>query len=349
MTLPAGAGTHCGMRCLHSLLLGSVLLTASACSDKQEKSTRPASQTSAPASLPARPFTEAKPKLTFDHDVSAILAAEDDYVRALSAFDYAAKFKSDKPLTEEQRRLAYRAALQQYTPQEVERLRAAFETTFIAMSGMTTLMPETIHVFSEETIESGAAYTRANVICLPKRFIARLDTEQLQKLVAHEVFHVISRHNPDLRPEIYAILGFEPVPPLSLPEPLAGLTIANPDAPGMDYAIAGLWRGQGMRFVPILHSDRAYTGGSFFEYLRDDLLVVSVLHDRTEVVQQEGQALIVKKEDVEGYYEQVGRNTGYTFHPEETSADHFMHLLLSDIPSLPNPDKVRALGDILRR
>lgn len=337
------------MRCLPSLLLGSVLLTASACSDKQEKSPPPSVATPAPACLPPRPFTEAPPRLTFDHDVSTILAAEDDYVCALSAFDYAAKFKSDKPLTEEQRRLAYRAALQPYTPQEVERLRAAFEITFSAMSGMTVRMPGTIHLFSEETIESGAAYTRANVICLPKRFIARLDEEQLQKLVAHEVFHVISRYNPDLRPEFYAILGFEPVPPLTLPKPLADLTIANPDAPGMDYAIAGRWRDRAMRFVPILHSDRAYTGGSFLHYIHDDLLAVTVLPERTEVVQEDGQPLIVRKEEVEGYYEQVGRNTGYTFHPEETSADHFLYLLLGDLNSLSHPEKVTALGRVLRR
>lgn len=297
----------------------------------------------------SRTLDQGVPTLTFDHDVSPILGAKDDYISTYSPFDYAAKFNSKVPLKAEQRAAAFKAALQDYSPEEIARLRTAFEKTFKAMKAMTVKLPDKIHIFSEETIESGAAYTRANTICMPKGFIARLDDGQLAGLAAHEIFHVVSRYNMELRPEMYAILGFEKVEPPTLPEPLASQTIANPDAPGMDYVIKGEFKGKKMHFLPILHSKLKYTGGNFFRYLNDDLLAVTIEDGKASPILEKGAPLIVKKEAVKGYYDQVGTNTHYTFHPEETTADHFKLLLFGDLENLPNPDKVKALDKILRK
>lgn len=350
LTITPLAVSHKGMRCALPFLLLVPAFVLCSCSEQDPKVRDSTDQQSAnPPAPTVRPFTEAQPALTYDHDVSPILAAEDDYIAALSAFDYAAKFKSDTPLNSSQREAAYRDALQDYTTAEIARLEQAFRKCFEAMDGMSVKLPDTIHLFSEETIESGAAYTRVNTICMPKRFIANLDDEQLTHLAAHEMFHVISRHNLELRPEIYAILGFLPAEPTALPEPLASLTIANPDAPGMGHVIQCNWQGRATHFLPILHSSRPYRGGSFFQYLQDDLLAVELVEGRAVPILEEGKPVIVRKEDTEDYYQQVGRNTHYTFHPEETTADHFMLLLLRDLEELPHPDKVRALGDILRR
>lgn len=334
---------------LHRLLLTSLVLITLGCSERNDPAAQSGdTQTLTPPTL--RPFSEGWPKLTFDHDVSALLATEDDYITTLSAFDYAAKFDSDKPLNRSQRKAAYRAAIEEYTPREVARLKAAFERCFEAMEGMTVQLPDTIHIFSEEGVESGAAYTRAHTICMPKRFIGRLGEDKLADLAAHEMFHVISRHNLDLRPQMYAILGFQQVePPATLPEFLGSRTIANPDAPGMDYVIECTWRGKAQHFLPILHSERDYSHGSFLFYIKDDLLAVKLVDGRAVPLLERGKPIIVKKEDVEGYFKQVGRNTHYTFHPEETTADHFMLLIRDRVDTTPNPDKIRALGDILRR
>ena len=304
----------------------------------------------APAkTIALRTVADGWPELTFDHDVSDILGAEDDYTVTLSAFDYAAKFKSDRPLDAAERAVLYRAALDEYTEAEIGRLKNAFHMTFKAMEGMTVKLPATIHIFSEQTIESGAAYTRANTICMPKGMIGRMDDGMLAGLAAHEMFHVISRHNQALRPAIYSILGFKWVKPIQLPTELAARTIANPDAPGMDYVIEAEWQGKKTHFLPILHSKRAYTRGSFFHYLQDDLLVVDANQNPPIAVLADGKPVILSKEEVNGYYEQVGRNTDYTFHPEETSADHFKLLLFGKLDELPNPDKIEALDAILKR
>ncbi len=347
--------------CHWALLLLALVL--SSCSEREEVNSKPPTDAtpataeikpsadpdtaSSEEEVTIHPFSERRPTLTYDYDVSGILAAEDDYTSMLSTFDYAAKFESDTPLTVAQRKAAYAKALQTYTDKEVERLKAAFEITFERMEGMKLNLPDTIHIFSEGSVEAGAAYTRANIICMPKGFIERMDDDRLAHLAAHELFHVISRYNSELRPAMYALVGHERVPAPELPEPLKSMTIANPDAPGLDYAIRCTWKDKELLFLPILHSEREYTHGAFFFYMNDDLLAIEVQGDRSEVLIENNKPLIVSKGDVKDYYEQVGSNTRYHLHPEETTAEHFKILLRRNFDSMPNPEMIRELGKLL--
>ncbi len=323
----------------------SIPLILGACS----KSGKETAGTSVPVEEPVlRPLAEAVPELVFNHDVSAILGADDAYTRSLSRFDYAAKFRSGRALSPDERASAFRKSLQPYAEAEIQVLREAFTAVFDGMKGMHVMLPEQIHIFSEESIEAGAAYTRAQTICMPKQVLARGDMKSIQDLAAHELFHVLSRYNPALRTPIYASLGFRPVGPLSIQGELATRTIANPDAPDNTHAIRGEFQGETLDFMPILYSKTEFRGGSFFEYLNDDLVAVRIGNGTPTVMERDGRPLIVHKDQVGGYFDQIGRNTAYTFHPEETSADHFKQLLFWDITKLPNPEKIKALEKILR-
>ena len=52
---------------------------------------------------------------------------------------------------------------------------------------------------------------------------------------------------------------------------------------------------------------------------------------------KDGKPLLLKPDAVEGFYEQIGRNTGYIIHPEETLANNFVHLM-SGKKGLKNPE-----------
>jgi hypothetical protein len=335
------------LRILPFMLLSITLLMAWQTAEVAEK--REAAEHTADAA--PRPLSAGLPKLVYHHDVSPILGADDDYTETLSKFDYESKFKSGRKLTAEERAAAYKKALDTYSDRDIQRLDKAFQTVFGKMNGLKAKLPAKIHIFSEQKIEGGAAYTRANVICMPKRIVAMVPDRALADLAAHEMFHVISRYNRELRPAMYATIGYRKVGKPVIPENLSRLTIANPDAPENDYAITGTYRGKTMDFMPILHSKREYRpdeGSSFFAYLNDDLLAVEIKYGVPTAVLSDGEPLIVEKEEVGNFFEQVGRNTDYTYHPEETVADHFKFLLLHDIAGLPDPDKVRALEKILR-
>jgi hypothetical protein len=69
------------------------------------------------------------------------------------------------------------------------------------------------HVFMVKTSgldEFGAAYTRNRSIMLPQgRLHIAGDERRDFFLLAHELFHILSRENPAQRHALYALLGFE--------------------------------------------------------------------------------------------------------------------------------------------
>jgi hypothetical protein len=61
-----------------------------------------------------------------------------------------------------------------------------------------------------------------------------------------------------------------------------------------------------------------------------------------------GAPRLVEVEAVEGFFEQIGRNTGYIIHPEEILADNFVLLVLGrTTPPVPNPEIPEEMRAIL--
>lgn len=290
------------------------------------------------------------PTLVFDYDVSAQLAAEDDYIASLSLFDYQSKFKSNVALDEAARRQVYQASISAYNDDEKTRITTAYHKVFKIIEDMSITLPDTIYIFSDDKVEGGAAYTRQNAICLPKQMIAQMTDDRLTWLVAHEAFHVISRYNQALRPDWYGIIGYRQTEPIKWPPELVDLTIANPDAPTYNYVICCLYQGKKMDFMPIIYADEPYDlsrDESFFRYLIEAYIAVDVVSGIPQPIYQDGQLLMVSKDLLSDFLDQVGQNTSYTTHPEETTADHFAMIILDNYHSAPNPEMVIALQKTL--
>ena len=81
--------------------------------------------------------------------------------------------------------------------------------------------------------EGNAAYTRDGVIVLPRQY----STFDLKKTIAHELFHVFSKHNPTLKSKLYNLIGYHHIGEIDFPTNLLEQKITNPDAVFNDYAI----------------------------------------------------------------------------------------------------------------
>jgi hypothetical protein len=101
--------------------------------------------------------------------------------------------------------------------------------------------------------------------------------------------------------------------------------------------------------VPILLADseryEPERGGEFFEYLRLRFLAVQEEKETeaTSLLLIRGQPILVPVTELRGFFEQVGRNTGYIIHPEEILADNFAHLMMQT-PDLESPEVVRRMA-----
>ena len=164
--------------------------------------------------------------------------------------------------------------------------------------------------------------------------------QELERTFIHELFHILSRYNPELRKELYALLGFAPCPELVLPEKLNRLKITNPDACYMNYYFTVERSGNRLMMIPVLFSSSWYNeaqGGIFLDYLGLFLVSVRINGDRTEVIKDRRGYHIYPYMKIPEYKDLIFKNSDYIIHPEEILADNFVLLFRK-----PEKDEINA-------
>ena len=265
-----------------------------------------------------------------------ILANKDDFVKLMSPFDRASRMKTDRDVTNaEFLEFAASAALD-WEKNEKSRINSAFQDINDSVTSLSLPLPGEIYLVKTSGKEEGnAAYTRGNAIVLPSSILSSTDLE-IKKLLAHELFHISSRSNPQLARSLYKTIGFNYCGELQFPPSLAQRKITNPDAPKNDHCIQLELDGEIIWAVPILLSrTQKYDtsrGGEFFDYLQLALILVEKPgnSDTPRVLSGPQGPRLVGLSQVSGFFEQVGKNTQYIIHPEEILADNFALLVLGN-------------------
>ena len=202
-------------------------------------------------------------------------------------------------------------------------------------------------VFVKTTMdeECGAGgYTHASQIYLGSDALAfaRYDDKRAQdffkELVAHELFHVLTRQNPDFRRAMYDVIGFTvqdgefPLSPA-----VRAMMIANPDVERHDASAVFTIGGEPRECFLVFSTDRPFerTGDSFMRGMRTLLIPV----DAPDTFFDAGDAV--------DFRDVMGRNTDYAIDPEECLATNFAMLLLrgpdGDFPTQRIPREMDAL------
>ena len=194
--------------------------------------------------------------------------------------------------------------------------------------------------------ESNAPYTRENAIILPDNVLS-ISTDDLEYLFLHELFHVMSRHDPAIRETLYRIIGYSPCYELPFPEELLPLKMTNPDAFGSSFCIDIEAAGTSQTVTPILYAKGPYTGGAFFDWLVFRLMAVKRSEGQWRPIRDKDGLRLFDPGEVSNFFEQIGKNTDYIIHPEETMADNFV-FAITERDDLPNPEITARLLDALR-
>ena len=108
--------------------------------------------------------------------------------------------------------------------------------------------------------ECNPAYTRNNCIYVSISMV-QWPYDELKELIAHELFHVVSTHNPKFRNDLYVKLGFNPFPELDVPDEYQQLYVSNPDTIGKNCYIAFQNNRVKIKAIPFLYSESPYRGG----------------------------------------------------------------------------------------
>ncbi|MBC8056402.1 MAG: hypothetical protein H7Y61_07470, partial [Rhizobiales bacterium] len=236
-------------------------------------------------------------------------------------------------------------------PAQEARRRKAIDALAPKFAALKLPLPaEVLLVNTDGRDAANAPYTRANAVMLPMAALregsAGMPSDAF--LMAHELFHVASRHAPALATRLYAAIGFEPVAPLQWPAAWLPARIANPDAPDDRHAMRVSIAGREAMVMPLIMASRTELkpGESFFSVLELRLLEVKTsANGPTLPVLRDGQPAWHTPAAVPDFLTKLGGNTGYIIHPEEAMADNFA-LLVAGQPAR-NPALTQRIEKLL--
>jgi hypothetical protein len=264
-------------------------------------------------------------------DGRRILAADDDWLPVTGGFQRRTMMRSAEPVTLEQFRRWNADAVQPWTAPREARWTAAVRSIDARVRELRLPLPdETLLVASNGQESDGMPYTRANAVVITLNGDAPRPSDAW--LMAHELWHVVSRHAPRLADRVYREIGFEPMPELVWPAVWDEMRIANPDAPSHRHGLRTKVEGRSVLLTPVLVASRTTPlrpGERFVAVFEVRLLEVEpdASDQRTRAVMQGGVPRWHAIDAVPAFLERSGGNTPYVIHPEETMADNVAFLL----------------------
>lgn len=280
-----------------------------------------------------------------------ILTNRDDFISALSPFDRAARMKTDRAVTEKEfLEFAGKNAVT-WLPEETNQLAVALQSVQQRLARWNLPFPAEVPLIKTSGMEEGnASYTRQNAVVIAQKEV-RSSKRALEGLIIHELFHVLSRHNPLLREELYRIVGFARINKIAYPGDLGPRKITNPDGVQTGWAITITNQNESLSAVPILFATAPQydlkKGGEFFDYLAFKLLVVAN-QDRTWAAKlTDGKPRLLDPTEAQGFLDQIGGNTDYIIHPDEILAVNFVHMVNGET-NLVTPRIVEEMKRVFR-
>ena len=166
-----------------------------------------------------------------------------------------------------------------------------------------------------------------------------------RELIWHELFHCLTRCNPDFREAMYSLVNFTVVDTdFELPDSVFEYHITNPDVEHHNSYATFIIDGQEIDcftdFVTTIHYDEAQA--SFMTC------------STTALVPIDGTDIYYTPEQASNFDEVFGTNTGYVVDPEECMADNFAYAMVygiegKDKAGYPNPEIIQGVIDYLSR
>jgi hypothetical protein len=282
-----------------------------------------------------------------------ILTTRDNYIERMSAFDRAARMKTDAQISQRVFLNFVATNVLNWSNDEKALVSSAISSIQPKLNALSLPFPKIIFLIKTTgNEEGGQQYTRANAIVLNHDALAAGHEKELQDCVAHELFHILSRQNPGLREKLYAGIGFHPCKEITLPSRLKPVKVTNPDAPRNDHYISVQVKDKTVEAIPILFSKLpkydVNQGGEFFHYLQFKFLIVEKANDQTlpTMTFDDSNPQLVDTNEIHNFFEQIGRNTQYIIHPEEILADNFSLLVRGK--TVPSPQILKMMEDVIR-
>lgn len=293
------------------------------------------------ASLPYRFATQAEAQM--------LVTDIDSYTSQLNQFDIEARLQKPDSRKSQLLTLAMNE-MQNWSDADkakIKKAMTAIETEIQKQKYRLNLPKEIILLKSGMAEEGGAfAYTRENWIAIGEKALNELSEPDLQQLMAHELFHLLTRSDRAFKKAMYQTIGFTVLDnDINFPTEMIEKKISNPDISNYDSYATFTIDGKSQNCTMMIYTDKAYSGGNLFDYMKIGLIP---LNEEMVPFQTDGKTIIYNLEDASDFYTQVGKNTSYVINPEEILADNFSLTLLNKTDGISNPEIISRIKAVLK-
>lgn len=283
-------------------------------------------------------------------EAAALRLANRDYFESLNRNDLSFRMQKTDATLEEYEAFAA-AQLQDYTDDEkaaIDRAMAEIEAVCAERGYALPAMDDIVFAKSTMADECDAGgYTHGTQIYLSGDVTACGLSEDpdtrafFTEIVAHELFHALTRNHPDFRAAMYGILGFTVTgEDFALAPSIREKMISNPDVEHHDAYAAFEIGGETRDCVVVFTTTRPFEqpGDTFFSTMATGLVPVDALDSMYDA------------SEAANFWDVFGRNTGYVIDPEETLADNFSFLLTFGVDGMDyaTPGIIEAIDAYLK-
>jgi hypothetical protein len=261
-----------------------------------------------------------------------IISKSDDYLKRLSSYEYSLKMNSNHIVGESEFIRYLISCVEPWSNEEITKFAVILDLIEEKVNKLgITFKNEIILVKTNGKDEWNSAYTRENAIFLPPYKINYTE-EKLEKLILHELFHVLFRSRKEIQPLLYDFIGFTFTNEIKLPYSLENRKLTNPDGPVLNYCVEAKETEHSLYLCPLT---MVREGRTAIDTTRD--IMESIEFGFMEAEKKEGQWQIVLNNGKAVFWDPSGLEFPFcgiqdagTLDPNEILAEAFTELALGD-------------------
>lgn len=281
-----------------------------------------------------------------------LLMSNDAYYDGFSANELAFKMQSLTATIDEYKEFS-REQVCEFSEEEkalIDEYMASIEKKIADDGFHLPPLDEIVFICTTMEEEGGAsAYTHGTQIYFGKEVIDRFIEKgtydpYMEFLLAHEVFHCLTRCNPVFRADMYKIIHFTVKDEFAIPPSVMEYYISNPDVEHHNAYAGFMIDGRPVDCFLALVTTKHFEnkGESFFDTATPVLVPI------------DGSDICYYPEDASNFDDVFGRNTEYTDDPEECMADNFSYFIVYGIDGpqgngYQSPEIIEAIRDYLKK
>ncbi len=279
---------------------------------------------------PKSVWKEVKASFPNPQEAEKLLSENDAFLKSLSSFDRKVRMKQSKDMSHSEFVTFYKKQVCSCSSQDQKMITDSLKEINQKLKEYGIQLPETLHFIrttGKEEIPGTAAYCK-NQDVIVFNWLS-------PKLIAHELFHIYSRNQPEMRKKLYALIGFHVMEkPLVIPDALKNKRLVNPDVPNLDAYIMVKYQGKEVPAVPFDLYDLNYQGPGQNRFLQGIYHKFAVLEKNLNgemqfKLDQTGFPILFNFDEAGNFKEQVGENTTYIDSAEEILADNFALMIMN--------------------